>query len=129
MKCQTLSGSTFFEIAEKLNVTDIDKDTLDKIFEALHNHTLACELILRLLKKSAFTADELLDKILNEHVGLEFPTRYARIFLQLITSIFISFSDFSIFRTNRKMLCGCFLLRLLRALTINILCSCRALKI
>ncbi len=60
-----------FEIAEKLNVTDIDKDTLDKIFEALHNHTLACELILRLLKKSAFTADELLDKILNEHVGLD----------------------------------------------------------
>lgn len=60
-----------FEIAKKLNVTDIDKDTLDKIFEALHNHTLACELILRLLKKSAFTADELLDKILNEHVGLD----------------------------------------------------------
>ncbi|MDE5992791.1 MAG: hypothetical protein K2G87_07040, partial [Oscillospiraceae bacterium] len=60
-----------FEIAEKLNVTDIEKDTLDKIFEALHNHTLACELILRLLKKSAFTADELLDKILNEHVGLD----------------------------------------------------------
>ena len=59
-----------FEIAKKLNVTDIDRDTLDKIFEALHNHTLACELILRLLKKSAFTADELLDKILNEHVGL-----------------------------------------------------------
>lgn len=29
-----------FEIAEKLNVTNIDKDTLDKIFEALHNHTL-----------------------------------------------------------------------------------------
>ena len=60
-----------FEIAEKLNVTDIDKDTLDRIFEALHNHTLACELILRLLKKSAFTADELLDKIMNEHVGLD----------------------------------------------------------
>ena len=60
-----------FEIAEKLNVTDIDKDILDRIFEALHNHTLACELILRLLKKSAFTADELLDKILNEHVGLD----------------------------------------------------------
>lgn len=60
-----------FEIAEKLNVTDVDNDTLDKIFEALHNHTLACELILRLLKKSAFTADELLDKILNEHVGLD----------------------------------------------------------
>lgn len=60
-----------FKIAEKLNVTDVDKDTLDKIFEALHNHTLACELILRLLKKSAFTADELLDKILNEHVGLD----------------------------------------------------------
>lgn len=60
-----------FEVAEKLNVTDVDKDTLDKIFEALHNHTLACELILRLLKKSAFTADELLDKILNEHVGLD----------------------------------------------------------
>lgn len=60
-----------FEIAEKLNVTDIDKDTFDRIFEALHNHTLACELILRLLKKSAFTADELLDKILNEHVGLD----------------------------------------------------------
>ena len=60
-----------FEIAEKLNVTDIEKDTLDRIFEALHNHTLACELILRLLKKSAFTADELLDKILNEHVGLD----------------------------------------------------------
>lgn len=60
-----------FEIAKKLNVTDIEKDTLEKIFEALHNHTLACELILRLLKKSAFTADELLDKILNEHVGLD----------------------------------------------------------
>ncbi len=60
-----------FEIAQKLNITDIDKDTLDKIFEALHNHTLACELILRLLKKSAFTADELLNKILNEHVGLD----------------------------------------------------------
>lgn len=60
-----------FEIAEKLKVTDVDKNTLDKIFEALHNHTLACELILRLLKKSAFTADELLDKILNEHVGLD----------------------------------------------------------
>lgn len=60
-----------FEIAEKLNVIDVDKDTLDKIFEALHNHTLACELILRLLKKSAFNADELLDKILNEHVGLD----------------------------------------------------------
>lgn len=60
-----------FEIAEKLNVTDIEKDTLNKIFEALHNHTLACELILRLLKKSAFSADELLDKILNEHVGLD----------------------------------------------------------
>ena len=59
-----------FEIAEKLNVTDIEKDILDKIFEALHNHTLACELILRLLKRSAFTADGLLDKILNEHVGL-----------------------------------------------------------
>lgn len=60
-----------FEIAEKLRVTDVDKDTLDKIFEALHNHTLACELILRLLKKSAFAADELLDKILNEHVELD----------------------------------------------------------
>lgn len=60
-----------FEIAEKLNITDIDRETLNKIFEALHNHTLACELILRLLKKSAFTADELLDKILNEHVGLD----------------------------------------------------------
>ena len=60
-----------FEIAEKLKVTDIERDTLDKIFEALHNHTLACELILRLLKRSAFTADELLDKILNEHVGLD----------------------------------------------------------
>lgn len=60
-----------FEIAEKLNVTDIEKDTLDRIFEALHNHTLACELILRLLKRSAFTADELLNKILNEHVGLD----------------------------------------------------------
>ena len=60
-----------FEIAEKLNVMDIDKDILDRIFEALHNHTLACELILRLLKRSAFTADELLDKILNEHVGLD----------------------------------------------------------
>ena len=60
-----------FEIAEKLNVTDIDKGTLDRIFGALHNHTLACELILRLLKKSAFTADELLGKILNEHVGLD----------------------------------------------------------
>lgn len=60
-----------FEIAEKLNVTDVNKGTLDRIFEALHNHTLACELILRLLKKSAFTADELLDKILNEHVGLD----------------------------------------------------------
>ncbi len=60
-----------FEIVEKLNVTDIDRDTLDNIFEALHNHTLACELILRLLKKSAFTANELLEKILNEHVGLD----------------------------------------------------------
>lgn len=60
-----------FEIAEKLNVTDIDRETLDRIFAALYDHTLACELILRLLKKSAFTADELLDKILNEHVGLD----------------------------------------------------------
>lgn len=68
---QNIERQYLFEIAEKLNVTDIDKDTLDKIFEALHNHTLACELILRLLKKSAFTADELLDKILNEHVGLD----------------------------------------------------------
>lgn len=66
-----IDKNSLFEIAEKLNVTDIDKDTLDKIFKALHNHTLACELILRLLKKSAFTADELLDKILNEHVGLD----------------------------------------------------------
>lgn len=66
-----IDKNSLFEIAEKLNVTDIDKDTLDKIFEALHNHTLACELILRLLKKSAFTADELLEKILNEHVGLD----------------------------------------------------------
>ena len=66
-----IDKNSLFEMAEKLNVTDIDKDTLDRIFEALHNHTLACELILRLLKKSAFTADELLDKILNEHVGLD----------------------------------------------------------
>ena len=68
---QNIERQYLFEIAKKLNVTDIEKDTLDKIFEALHNHTLACELILRLLKKSAFTADELLDKILNEHVGLD----------------------------------------------------------
>ncbi|MDE6592030.1 MAG: hypothetical protein K2K57_03065 [Oscillospiraceae bacterium] len=60
-----------FEIAEKLKVTDVDRETLDRIFAALYDHTLACELILRLLKKSAFTADELLDKILNEHVGLD----------------------------------------------------------
>ena len=66
-----IDKNSLFEIVEKLNVTDIDKDNLDRIFEALHNHTLACELILRLLKKSAFTADELLDKILNEHVGLD----------------------------------------------------------
>ncbi len=68
---QNIERQYLFEIAEKLNVTEVERDTLNKIFEALHNHTLACELILRLLKKSAFTADELLDKILSEHVGLD----------------------------------------------------------
>ena len=70
-KLPDMDKQSLFEIAEKLNVTDIDKDTLDNIFEALHNHTLACELILRLLKKSAFTPDELLEKIRNEHVNLD----------------------------------------------------------
>ena len=71
LKLPDMDKQSLFEIAEKLNVTDIDKDTLDNIFEALHNHTLACELILRLLKKSAFTPDELLEKIRNEHVNLD----------------------------------------------------------
>ena len=66
-----IERQSLFEIAEKLKVTDVDRETLDRIFAALYDHTLACELILRLLKKSAFTADELLDKILNEHVGLD----------------------------------------------------------
>ena len=70
-KISEIDKSALFEIAEKLKVTDFDRETLDRIFEAVHNHTLACELILRLLKKSAFTADELLDKIINEHVGLD----------------------------------------------------------
>ena len=70
-KISEIDKSALLEIAEKLKVTDVDRETLDRIFEAVHNHTLACELILRLLKKSAFTADELLDKILNEHVGLD----------------------------------------------------------
>jgi len=70
-KISEIDKSALLEIAEKLKVTDVDRETLDRIFEAVHNHTLACELILRLLKKSAFTADELLKKILNEHVGLD----------------------------------------------------------
>ncbi len=70
-KISEIDKSALLEIAEKLKVTDVDRETLDRIFEAVYNHTLACELILRLLKKSAFTADELLDKILNEHVGLD----------------------------------------------------------
>ena len=70
-KLDEIDKRALFEIAEKLKVTNVDGETLDRIFEAVHNHTLACELILRLLKKSAFTADELLDKILNEHVGLD----------------------------------------------------------
>ena len=70
-KLDEIDKQALFEIAEKLKVTNVDGETLDRIFEAVHNHTLACELILRLLKKSAFTADELLNKILNEHVGLD----------------------------------------------------------
>ncbi|MCH5194581.1 MAG: hypothetical protein J1F11_11505 [Oscillospiraceae bacterium] len=67
---EDIDKASLFEIAEKLDVTDIDRETLDNIFEALHKHTLACELILRLLKRSSLTPDELLEKIRSEHVDL-----------------------------------------------------------
>lgn len=65
-----IDRSTLFEIAEKFGLTDVDHETLDRIFAAAHNHTLACELIIRLLKKSAHTPDEILEMLMIDHVNI-----------------------------------------------------------
>lgn len=70
-----IDKQSLFEMAQQLDVTNVENDMLDKIFDALYNHTLACELILRLLKKSAYSPDELLGKILSEHVNLDVSDR------------------------------------------------------
>ena len=65
-----IDRSTLFEIAEKFGLSNINHDTLDRIFAAAHDHTLACELIIRLLKKSAHTPDEILEMLMNNHVNI-----------------------------------------------------------
>lgn len=65
-----IDRTTLFEIAEKFGLSDINHDTLDRIFAAAHDHTLACELIIRLLKKSAHTPDEILEMLMNNHVNI-----------------------------------------------------------
>ncbi len=65
-----IDRSTLFEIAEKFGLTNVDHETLDRIFAAAHNHTLACELIIRLLKKSAHTPDEILEMLMTDHVNI-----------------------------------------------------------
>lgn len=65
-----IDRSTLFEIAEKFGLTDVDHETLDRIFAAAHDHTLACELIIRLLKKSAHAPDEILEMLMTNHVNI-----------------------------------------------------------
>ncbi|MGN0664984.1 MAG: hypothetical protein ACI4KF_00515 [Huintestinicola sp.] len=65
-----IDRSTLFEIAEKFGLTNIDYDILDRIFAAAHDHTLACELIIRLLKKSAHTPNEILEMLMTDHVNI-----------------------------------------------------------
>ena len=65
-----IDRTTLFEISDKFGLSDINHDTLDRIFAAAHDHTLACELIIRLLKKSAHTPDEILEMLMNNHVNI-----------------------------------------------------------
>lgn len=71
LEIRNIDIDSFFEMAEQLEVKYADKEVLREIFSALHEHTLACELILRLMKKSTYSADELLKKIRTEHVSLD----------------------------------------------------------
>jgi len=70
--------AVLFEIAEKLKLTDVEHDTLDRIFSAVHNHTLACELIIRLLKKSVHSADEILEMLCTEHINISADDKIRR---------------------------------------------------
>ncbi len=66
-----IDRSALFEIADKMKLTNVDHDILDRIFAAAHDHTLACGLIIRLLKKSAHSADEILKMLMTSHVNID----------------------------------------------------------
>lgn len=65
-----MDENEFMLIAKELNINET-ADSLSRLFNAVHKHTLSGELILRLLKRSAYTADELLEHLHNEHIKLE----------------------------------------------------------
>ena len=72
-----MNTNTLMLIAKSMNI-DESADMLSRLFTAVHNHTLSCELILKLLQKSAYTSEELFTHLMNDHVKLDIADKIRR---------------------------------------------------
>ncbi len=53
-------------------------DTLYRLFTAVHNHTLACELILKLIAKSAYRGEEILFRLMDSNINPDITDKIRR---------------------------------------------------
>ena len=72
-----MDTNTLMLIAKSMNINE-SADMLSRLFTAVHNHTLSCELILKLLQKSAYTSEELFTHLMNDHVKLDIADKIRR---------------------------------------------------
>ena len=72
-----MDTNTLMLIAKSMNINE-SADMLSRLFSAVHNHTLSCELILKLLQKSAYTSEELFTHLMNDHVKLDIADKIRR---------------------------------------------------
>ncbi len=72
-----MDTNTLMLIAKSMNINE-STDMLSRLFSAVHNHTLSCELILKLLQKSAYTSEKLFTHLMNDHVKLDIADKIRR---------------------------------------------------
>lgn len=72
-----MDTNTLMLIAKSMNINE-SADMLSRLFSAVHNHTLSCELILKLLQKSAYTSEKLFTHLMNDHVKLDIADKIRR---------------------------------------------------
>lgn len=64
-------------IAKAMKISE-NADMLYRLFSAVHNHTLACELILKLLDKHAYTGEDILTRLTDSSIAPDISDKIRR---------------------------------------------------